>query len=228
MTGTLINTGTVIFGSTLGLIIHKRMPERILSITFQGIGLFTIFLGIQMSLKINNLMVMIFSLLIGSILGEVLKLENRMDNFADKLKNKLKLKHEKFNEGIVTAFLLFCMGSMTLLGAIEEGLGNSPKLLLTKSVLDGFASIALASSLGIGVLFSVIPLLIFQGSITLFAGAFQDVLSPALIQEMTAVGGLMILGLGISILEIKKLRILNMLPAIPVSVGLYYLVKLIG
>lgn len=121
---------------------------------------------------------------------------------------------DRFAEGMVAAFLLFCMGSMTVLGAIEEGLGKAPNLLLAKSVLDGFASIALAAAFGIGVAFSVIPLLVYQGGLTLLAGAAEKVLSEAIVTEVSAVGGLLLIGLGISLLEIKRVKVLNMLPAL--------------
>ena len=124
--------------------------------------------------------------------------------------------------GFVTSFLLFCMGSMTILGAIEEGLGGRPNLLLAKSVLDGFSSIALSASFGVGVLFSAIPLLIYQGGITLFASSLHHVLTPKLINELTAVGGLLLIGLGINILKIKQLSILNMLPSLIVAAILAY------
>jgi len=127
-------------------------------------------------------------------------------------------KNEKFTEGLVTAFLLWCMGSMTILGAMEEGFGNHPNLLLAKSVLDGFSSIALSASMGIGVMFAAIPLLIYQGGLTLLASLLGDFVSDAVIAEITAAGGLLLIGLGIDILEIKKLKILNMLPALVVAI----------
>ncbi len=124
---------------------------------------------------------------------------------------------------MVTAFLLFCMGSMTILGAFEEGLGNPPNLLLAKSVMDGFSSLALAASLGVGVLFSAIPLLMYQGGLTLFTSSLHRFLTEAMMQELTSVGGILLIGLGIHILEIKKLRILNLLPSLVVIVaGMYF------
>lgn len=225
MKGTLINAGAVLVGSTIGLLIHKRMPKRLMDVTFQVIGLFTCFLGLYMAFKINDIMLMIFSLLIGSIFGELINLDKWMQGLGDSLKNKLKVEHETFTEGLVTAFLIFCIGSMTFLGALEEGLGKSPRLLLTKSILDGFTSIALASSLGIGVLFSVLPLLIFQGGLTLLAMLAGDIIPQALVTELTAVGGILILGIGINILELKKLKILNMTPSLLATVALYYLFK---
>ena len=214
MTGTLVNVAAVLAGSLLGLLIKNRMPKRLTEIVFQVLGLFTLFLGVSMALKTNHLIYLIFSLLLGGISGELLRLEERMDRFGAFLKRKLPGNNERFQEGLITAFLLFCMGSMTILGAIEEGINNNPDLLLTKSLMDGFSSIALAAALGVGVLLSAIPLLIFQGGLTLLASSVQDFLLPEMIAEITAVGGVMLIGLGINILGIKKLRIMNMLPAL--------------
>ncbi len=215
--GTLVNAGAVILGSVIGLIFHKRFPERIAAIVFMGIGLFTLFLGINMASKTGNFLVMIFSIVPGSIIGELLNIEGRMQRLSDFLKRAIGSGDDCFSEGFVTSFLLFCMGSMTILGAIEEGLGGRPHLLLAKSVLDGFSSIALSASLGVGVLFSAIPLLIYQGGITLFASSLHHVLTPKLVNELTAVGGLLLIGLGINILKIKQLPILNMLPSLIIA-----------
>ncbi len=222
MDGTLINAGAIIVGSLIGLFIHTRLPKNIIKIVFQAIGLFTIFIGVKTALNTNNLVIMILSLVIGSIAGEMLKIEEGMNKFGEYIKKKLKFGQDKFSEGFITAFLLFCMGSLTILGAFEEGLGGEPNLLLAKSVLDGFSSIALSVSLGIGVIFSVIPLLIYQGGLTLFAGSIQEIMQEPIINELSAVGGLMLIGLGLNILEIKKIKVLNMLPALVVVVVLAY------
>jgi uncharacterized membrane protein YqgA involved in biofilm formation len=218
MLGTVINAGAVIVGSSVGLLIHSRLPRRITTIVFQGIGLFTLFLGITMAMKVGNFLVMIFSIVLGSIAGELLNVDGRITSMSEFLKRKIRLKSERFTEGLVTAFLIFCMGSMSILGPIEEGLGKPPNILLAKSVLDAFSSMALAASLGVGVLFSVIPLVMYQGGITLFAGYVQGFFTSALINELTAVGGLLLMGLGINILEIKSLKILNMLPSLVIVV----------
>ena len=222
MIGTLINVGAVLIGGLLGLIIHKRMPDKITKLVFQAIGLFTLFLGFHMASKTENFLIMIFSLVIGSILGEWINIESGINRFSDWLKKKSGSSNAKFSEGFLSSFLLFCMGSMTILGAIEEGLGGDPNLLLAKSVLDGFSAIALAAAMGIGVIFSVIPLLIYQGGLTLFAGYLQDYLTNPIINELSAVGGIMLIGLGISILEIKNIKVINMLPALFVAVALAY------
>jgi uncharacterized membrane protein YqgA involved in biofilm formation len=222
MLGTLINTGAVIAGSVVGLLIHSKLPPKITAITFQGIGLFTLFIGFLMAQKTQNPLVMIFSIVIGAIIGEGIDLAKYLERFSNFLKTKIKSQNEKFSEGLITAFLLFCMGSMTIMGAIEEGLGNPPKLFLAKSVLDGFSSIALSTTFGIGVLCSAIPLLIYQSGLTLlFAGVLHN-LPSAVINEISAVGGLILIGLGINILEIKTIKILNMLPAMLIAGILAY------
>jgi len=220
MTGTLINVATVLIGSTIGLLIRSRMPERFNQVIFQVFGLFTIFLGVKMALETNEIMVMIFSLLLGTLIGEWLNLEKGMDRLAGFMKRKVKSSHERFSEGLVTAFLVFCMGSMTVLGAIEEGLGEKPNLLLTKALMDGFSSMAFASAMGIGVLFAVIPLFLYQGGLTLFAGSIGQILSDPVLAEVTAVGGILMIGLGFNLLDVKKIRVMNMLPAIVIAVFL--------
>lgn len=222
MVGTLVNVGTVILGSSIGLLLKNKLPQKIVKIVFQAIGLFTIALGVYMSLKGNEFLLIVFSLVIGSIVGEWIDIDKYLNRFSDKIKKKIKSNNEKFTEGLITAFLLYCMGSLTILGAFDEGLGNGSELLITKSVMDGFSSIALASALGIGVMFSVIPLFIYQGGLTLFAAYLQDVLTQVYINEITAVGGILLIGLGINILEIKSLRIINMIPALLFIVPLVY------
>jgi hypothetical protein len=166
---------------------------------------------------------MIFSIVIGSIFGELIDIDKWINNFGEWLKNKFKTKNQKFSEGLVTAFLLYCMGSMTILGAIEEGLGGVPNLLFAKSILDGFSSIILAATLGLGVLFSSIPLLIYQGGLTLLASNIQNSLTEIIVNEITAVGGIILLGLGITLLEIKKIKIINMIPSMILAGILAYL-----
>lgn len=222
MTGTLINAAAILIGSIIGLVLNAKLPKRFIQIVFQGIGLFTLFTGVFMAFKTNNLFFMVISIVLGGVIGEWINIEKYINIFGDKIKNKFKSKNSRFSEGLVTAFLLYCMGSITILGAIEEGLGNQPNLLLAKSVLDGVSSIALSAALGFGVAFSVIPLFIYQGGLTLLAATFGDYFSDIIINELTAVGGLLLIGLGISILEIKQLRILNMIPSLVVIIVIVY------
>jgi len=223
MIGTIINAGAVIAGGIIGITVNYRLPERFTKIVFQAIGLFTIFLGISLALKTNNFLLIIFSIVLGSIIGELIDIEKYINQFALYLKRKARIKNDKFSEGFITAFLLYCVGSMTILGSIEEGLGNPPRLLLSKSILDGFSSIALAAGLGVGVVFSAIPLFIYQGFITLFAAYLDQYLDQVYIDELSAVGGILLIGLGVTILEIKKIKILNMLPALIIVLFLTYL-----
>lgn len=214
MTGTLINIAAVIIGSAVGLILKNKLPEKIIKTVFHALGLFTLFLGIVMAAKVESYLILIFSLVIGAIIGEAIGIEKFTENQIGKIKKKIKFGGEKFSEGMLTAFLLYCMGSMTILGAIEEGMNNDSTLLITKSIMDGFSSVALASAFGIGVAFSVIPMLLFQGGLTILAMYFGEYISQSIINELTAVGGILLIGLGINILEIKTIKIFNIIPAL--------------
>ncbi len=214
MIGTLVNTTSVIVGSLIGLFINNRLNERYTKIVFNTLGIFTLYLGVKMALEGKQMLFIIFSLILGALTGEWLQLEERTNNLSQKLKSRLKITNKHFTEGLITSFLMFCMGSMTILGAMEEGFGNPPNLLLTKSVMDGFSSIALSSGLGIGVMFSAILLLLYQGGLTLLAAQLKDVLTPDIIAELTATGGILLIALGINILEIKKIKVLNLTPAL--------------
>lgn len=216
--GTFINIIAVLVGGTVGLFLHQSLPKNIKTIVFQGIGLSTLLIGMQMALQVKDPLVLIFSILIGGIIGEIVQLDKKIEGMSDALKKKLKFKDESFTEGLVTAFLIFCIGSLTIVGALNEGISGDKSLLLTKSMLDGFTSIALASTFGIGVLFSVIPMLIFQGGITVFAAQFQGLFNEVLLAQLTATGGIMILGIGINLLEIKNIKVINLLPSLLVAV----------
>lgn len=216
--GTFINIIAVIVGSVIGLLLGSRFPEKIKIIAFQALGLISLLIGMQMALKVENPLTLIFAILIGAIIGEFINLEKIFDSAGEFLKQKVKSKNAKFTEGLVTAFLIFCIGSMTIVGSINEGVSGDRTLLLTKSMLDGFTSIALASTFGIGVMFSVVPMLILQGGLTLFAGMFQPFFTPNLINQLTATGGILILGIGINLLELKKIKVINMLPALLVII----------
>ncbi|NPA67897.1 MAG: DUF554 domain-containing protein [Chlorobi bacterium] len=214
MTGTFINIATVLAGSAIGMILKTKLPDRIIKTVFQGIGLFTLFLGFVMATKTGSYLILVFSLVLGGITGEILNIEKFTEKQTEYFKNKIRFGGEKFSEGMLTAFLLYCMGSMTILGAFEEGLKGDSSLLITKSVMDGFSSVALASAFGAGVAFSVIPMFIFQGGLTLAAMYLGKFIDISLINEMTATGGILLIGLGINILEIKKIKIFNLFPAL--------------
>ncbi|OQA96539.1 MAG: putative membrane protein YdfK [Bacteroidetes bacterium ADurb.Bin217] len=214
MTGTLINAGAIIVGGTIGLLAHSKLPAKITKISFQAIGIFTMFVGIQMALKSNNYVLIVFSLLLGAIIGELFDFEQKLQRLSKKFTKKNSDSSEQFTQAVITTFILYCMGSMAILGAIEDGLGYKPNLLIAKSILDGFSSIALAAAFGPGVIVSVIPLILFQGGITLGASYITNVVGEPIILELSAVGGLLLIGLSLSILEIKKIHVTNMLPAL--------------
>ena len=214
MIGTLVNVAAVVVGGVLGLVFRSKLPQKYITIFFQAIGLFTLFLGFSMSLKTNNPLLLVFSLILGAIVGTALSLQGRMERFSESIQRRFKLSGQRFSEGLVVSFLMFCMGSMTILGSIEEGLGGEPNLLYVKSLMDGFSSIALAASLGVGVILSAVPLLIYQGGLTLLASLLGDSFNSVMINELTAVGGILLIGLGLSILDIKKINVLDLLPSL--------------
>lgn len=218
ITGTIINVVAVVLGSLLGLLFHARLPQRFVKTLFQGIGLFTIVLGIYMALRAEAWILVILSIILGGLLGELLRLEDWFESLATRIGKRFKIGGEQFNKGVLTAFLLFCMGSLTILGAIEEGMGGKPELYYIKSLMDGISSIALASGLGIGVLFSVVPLFIYQAGLTLAASWFGSFMPELMVSGISATGGILLVGLGLNILEITKIKVLNLLPALVVIV----------
>ncbi|MEM2273363.1 MAG: DUF554 domain-containing protein [Candidatus Bathyarchaeia archaeon] len=224
MQGTFVNAIAVVIGSLIGLALRGGFPEKIKNIVFQGIGVVTLFIGFQMAMKTNNLIILFFSVLIGAIVGELLNIEGHIEGFGNLIKSKFSSREDKFVEGFITAFLIFCMGSMTIIGSIEDGLNGNPSILYAKSMLDCFASISLASALGAGVLFSAIPLLLYQGGITMLASLSKDFFTRAVINELSAAGGIILIGLGINILEIKRIRVANLLPSLIISAVLAYFV----
>lgn len=227
MTGTLLNVVAIIGGSTVGLLFKRNLPRKVINGVLQGIGLVTFAIGIYMFLKSEWLVVVVLAILFGGITGGLLELDKRINRWADKLKNKFKNSGTTFTEGLTTAFLLYCMGALAILGAIDEGLGNGFELLLTKSILDGFSSIALASTLGIGVMFSIIPLFLFQGGITLFAMYLDGFIDLAIVHEVSATGGIILCGLALNILKLANIKIMDLLPSIIYAVIFAYIWALV-
>lgn len=214
--GTIVNIITVSIGSIIGLLLQKTFPDNIQVIVFQAIGLSTLLLGMKMALKVegNYILIVIFSMIMGGIFGEVIGLKDLLFQLSDGVKAIFTIEDNLFTTGLITAFLLFCVGSMTIVGAIEEGLEGKRDLLYIKSTLDGFTSIALASTYGIGVLFSIVPMLIFQGGITILAKKLEHFLTANIINQLNGVGGLLIIGIGINLLKIGEVNIENLLPAL--------------
>lgn len=214
MIGTLVNTGAIIAGSGIGLIGKKSMPEKYQTIYFQAVGLFTLLYGITMAMHISSPLPVILSLVMGGFVGVSMRLEKRAEQMGDYIQRKIRTKSERFTEGLITAFLLFCTGSMTIVGAIEEGFGKTSDILLTKSILDFFSAIMLASGLGVGVLFSAVLLLVFQGGITVLVSIAGKDIPTEIVSELTVVGGIILIGLSFNLLKIKKIEVINLLPAL--------------
>lgn len=211
----------VLAGAGLGTFLGDRLPGRVRQTVIYGIGLITLVLGMQMALGTENILVVLLSIMLGGILGEWWRLEDRLSSLGRSFEKAASrhplLTRGDFTRGFVTASLVFCIGPMTFLGAIQDGLTGNYRLLAIKSVLDGFAGLAFAASMGFGVAFAAITVLLFQGGISLGAGFLQDALTDSMILEMTATGGVMILGIGILLLDIKKIKVANYLPALVIS-----------
>lgn len=211
----------VLAGAGLGTFLGDRLPGRVRQTVIYGIGLITLVLGMQMALATGNILVVLLSIILGGILGEWWRLEDRLNSLGRSFEKAASrhplLTRGDFTRGFVTASLVFCIGPMTFLGAIQDGLTGNYRLLAIKSVLDGFAGLAFAASMGFGVAFAAITVLLFQGGISLGAGFLQDVLTDSMILEMTATGGVMILGIGILLLDIRKIKVANYLPALVIA-----------
>lgn len=225
MQGTLVNTATVIVGSTLGLLIGARFSEKIKNIVMHALGLSTLLIGLKMAFRTESILLVIGSLALGGIIGEVLRIEEGLESLGEFLKRKVKSRSGNFVVGFVTSSLVFCIGPMTVVGSIQDGVSGDASVLYAKSLLDGFASIVFASSLGIGVIFSALTVLIFQGGLTLLGGKLSFLLRPEVLDELIATGGLIIVGIGIYLLGIKRIKVGNFLPALVVAVVLAMLFK---
>ncbi|MEG2936010.1 MAG: DUF554 domain-containing protein [Clostridium sp.] len=223
MIGTIVNTVSVIVGGVIGLVVKKGVSKRFSDIVMNGLALCVLYIGISGALKGHNTMVIIFSIVIGAIIGEAVDLDKRVRDLGDVIEKKFKSgdKNVSIAEGFVTASLLFCVGAMTIVGSLQSGLTGNHEMLFTKSILDGVASILFAASLGVGVLFSAAFVLIYQGSITLLAQFISPYLSDIVIAEMTCVGSLLIIGLGLNMLNVTKLKIMNYIPAIFLPILIY-------
>ncbi len=212
MLGTIINTVTVLVGSSTGLLLGKKMGESGKETVFQVVGLFTFYLGVSMALETRNPIGLILGLLTGTLLGERLRLEEALESAAERLRQKIG-GDSNFVEGLMTAFLTFCVGPMTIIGSIRDGMGD-PSIIMAKSVMDGFASMAYAAALGPGVVFSSIPLFLFQGSLSIAGSLIGASLPETAIGDLTGAGGVILLGLALNLLKVKRIKVGNMLPSL--------------
>lgn len=223
MLGTIVNTIAVIIGATIGMLLKKGLPERLADTLMKGLGLCTLFLGISGSLKGENSMILIISMVVGALIGEGINLEEKVNRLGKWIEGRFRNKESdktSIAEGFVTASLLFCVGAMTIVGSLQSGLQGNHEMLFNKSMLDFVAAIIFASTLGVGVAFSAVFVFVYQGAITMLAQWVAPFLNDMVINEMTCVGSVIIIGLALNMLGITKLRVMNYVPAIFIPIVL--------
>lgn len=223
MLGTIVNSTAIIAGAFIGILLKKGIKEQYTKTIMDGMGLSVVVIGIMGAIKMDNLILVIASIVAGSIVGEMMDLDKRLENLGNNMEKRFGKGDSNFSKGFIMASLVYCIGAMAILGALESGLAGNHETLYAKSVLDGISAIIFASTLGIGVAFSAVAVFVYQGAITILASSVKDLLTPIVITEMSAVGGILIMAIGVNILGIKKIKIANMLPAIFIPI-LYYMV----
>jgi uncharacterized membrane protein YqgA involved in biofilm formation len=235
MVGTLVNTGTVLAGSLAGLALRRvirpgatEAESPLQRIVMQGIGLFTIVLGVKMGLETRQFLIVVLSIVLGGVCGQLIGIEEALGRLAERLKRLTASTESTFVAGFVTASVLFCAGPMTILGSVQDGLQHNPSLLLIKSIMDGASAVILTSALGIGVVFSALTVLAVQGLLTLLAAQLQFLVAPSYLAEFTAVGGVVILGIGVRLLGIKDIKAGNLLPALVLVVLAVFIALRLG
>jgi uncharacterized membrane protein YqgA involved in biofilm formation len=232
MNGTLINTATIVVGGGLGLLLGSKLSEKLKNTVIAGLGIFTMVYGISLFLKTENSLIVLGSVLIGVLLGEWWRIEDGLNHLGSWLESKFNRQNgsnnqKDFIKGFVTASLVFCIGPMAIIGSIEDGLSGNFNTLAVKAILDGFAAMAFASSLGVGVIFSAAMVFLYQGAITLLAGQVQNIATATMMNELTATGGVILVALAISsLLEIKKIRTGSFLPALLVAPLIVWVISL--
>jgi len=221
--GVLSNSIAIVFGGILGIIIGDKVKEEYSETILKGLGIAIVILGIQSSIKMDNTLIVLTSLALGSLIGEIVNIEGKMESFSEKVEKKLGEKAQGFSEGFMTATFMYCVGSFSILASIQAGAMGDNSILYTKAVLDGIISIILASILGIGVVFSAISVFIYQGLITLLSSFFETLMTPVIINDMNSVGGILIICIGLKAAKMIDVRVGNMLPALFLPV-IYHIV----
>lgn len=212
--GTIVNVIAILAGGALGLIFRQHFPERVAKTAMQVMGLFTLLVGIKMTLPGQELILVLISLALGAMVGEWIDIEGNLDKFGLWLEQRLKMSEDSPAKGFIYASLVYCVGSMAIVGSIADGVKGDHSILFTKSMMDGIISIPFAASMGAGVLGSALPILLYQGALTLLAGQLEPFFTTAIIREMTAVGGVIVMGIGINIMGIYKIKVGNFLPSL--------------
>jgi uncharacterized membrane protein YqgA involved in biofilm formation len=222
--GTIVNAVAIIAGSLVGLSIGRGIPDGYKTTVIQAIGLAVLLVGLRSALRSDALLIVIVCMALGAVIGEWLRIEARLDQFGRWIENRLAGRGANIAKGFVTASLVYCVGSMAIVGSLESGLTGHHQTLYAKSLLDGITAIIFTATFGLGVAFSAASVFLYQGAITMAAAFIKPYLTPVVVDQMSAVGGLLIMGIGINLLEITKVRIGNMLPAIFLPL-VYYMVR---
>ena len=218
LSGTLLNAATVLIGGVVGTVVGDRLPERLRENVVRGVGLFVTAMGVKFAIDTSNLLFMLGAILLGGIIGSVVGVDAWLTQLGERLQQRFaRGRTSTVAEAFVTAAIVFCVGPLTFLGSIQNGLGGDATLLSVKSVLDGFTAIALAATLGWGVLLTVPLILVYQGGLAIGASLFAGILSDLQLREMSAVGGLLLMGVGLKLLAIRDIKVADFLPAIVVS-----------
>ena len=223
--GTLINTATVLVGGSVGLIIGDRIPDRIRTIVLQVIGLVTLGLGLSDVLKTHNMVFPLVGMVLGGIVGELLAIERRLEGLGEVIRRRFARNQEpgRFVNGFVTATLLFCIGPLTILGAMQDATGETPQLYIIKGTLDGFMNVIFGAIYGVGAVFSALSIFIVQGSLTLGGSALDNLLNDRMRIELFSAGGFAVMAIGLNLLEIKKIRLGSLLPGLVITPLLVWL-----
>lgn len=220
MIGTITNTAAIVAGSLIGVFLRRGIPDPVKETVMQGLGLSVLLIGIQMSLKTENVLLVVISMVVGGAIGQALDIEKFLARLGSRLEVRFGGGEGRLSRAFISASLIYCVGAMAILGSIEDGLNGNPSILFAKSTLDGVSAIIFSSTMGIGVIFSAAPVFIYQGAITLLAETFKGVLTGGVIRELTATGGLLIVGIAVNVLGIREIRVGNLLPALAVVVAL--------
>ena len=216
--GTIANVAAIIIGGVAGTLIKGGLPSKIAATVIKGLALTVFLVGAANALKVNNLLLVMLSMAIGGIVGESLDIDQRLKNLGDAVERRCKGRGGKISDGFVTGTLLYCVGAMAIVGSLESGLSGNHQILYAKSVLDGIVSLIFASTLGIGIALSAFSVLLYQGSITLAASSLQPLLAETIKADTSAIGGLLIIGMSLNMLEMNNIKVANLLPAIFIPV----------
>ena len=225
LTGTIVNTLAIIAGAMIGVIAKKAIPQRMGDLVMSAIPIVVMVLGVQFGIASSNILIVIVSLVVGGIIGEWIDIDRRLDDFGVRIQSRMKGGDSNFSAAFVSTTLIYCVGSMAILGSIESGINGNHTILYTKSLMDGISAIFFASTLGAGVIFSGISVFIYQGILTVLAGYIGPYLSPEVVTEMSASGGILLIALSFTILGIKKIKVATLLPAIFLPVILMLFMK---